>query len=185
MMTEIALNVLDVANNSVRAGATLITISVKADTQADAMIIIIEDNGCGMTKEQTEQVTDPFFTTRTTRSVGLGVPFFKYSAECTGGSFEITSSPGEGTRVCARYILSSIDRMPLGDMAGTMHTLITLNTELDFVYTYEVNGRHFVLDTREFREILEGVPLDAPEVSSYIEAYLQENTREVNDGVVL
>ena len=77
MMTEIALNVLDVANNSVRAGATLITICVQADTQADVMIIRIEDDGCGMTKEQTKQVTDPFFTTRTTRSVGLGVPFFK------------------------------------------------------------------------------------------------------------
>ena len=185
MMTEIALNVLDVANNSVRAGATLIHISVEADTRADRMTIVIEDNGCGMTKEQTEQVTDPFFTTRTTRSVGLGVPFFKYSAECTGGTFEIASHVGEGTRVCARYILSSIDRMPLGDMPGTVHTLITLNTELDFVYSYQVDGRRFVLDTREFRAILDGVPLDNPEVSAYIEDYLTENTREVSDGVIL
>lgn len=185
MMTEIALNVLDVAQNSVRAKATLIQIRVLADTAADQMEITIEDNGCGMTKEQIDQVSDPFFTTRTTRRVGLGVPFFKYSAECTGGSFEITSKVGEGTKVSARYVLSSIDRMPLGDMAATLHTLITFNTEIDFVYTYAVDGRQFVLDTREFKEILGGVALNTPEVSSYIEEYLVENTREVSAGAVL
>ncbi len=94
MMTEIALNVLDVAQNSVRAQANLISIRVLADTKKDLMDIVIEDNGCGMTKEQIAHVTDPFFTTRTTRRVGLGVPFFKYSAECTGGSFEIVSKVG-------------------------------------------------------------------------------------------
>lgn len=185
MMTEIALNVLDVAQNSVRARATLICVSVVVDTGADLMDITIEDNGCGMTKEQIDHVTDPFFTTRTTRKVGLGVPFFKYSAECTGGSFSIKSEVGEGTKVCARYVLSSIDRMPLGDMAGTMHTLITLNTEIDFVYKYSVDGREFILDTREFREILDGIAFDAPDVSVYINDFLSENTREVNQDVVL
>lgn len=185
MMTEIALNVLDVAQNSVKARASLVYISVLADTKKDCMDIVIEDNGCGMTREQLDHVTDPFFTTRTTRKVGLGVPFFKYSAECTGGMFEITSAVGEGTKVLARYVLSSIDRMPLGDMSGTMHTLITLNTEIDFVYTYAVDGRRFVLDTREFKEILGGVPLNVPEVASYIEEFLLENTREVNAGVSL
>lgn len=185
MMTEIALNVLDVVQNSVRAQASLISIRVSADTKKDLMDIVIEDNGCGMTKEQIDHVTDPFFTTRTTRRVGLGVPFFKYSAECTGGSFEIVSKVGDGTRVSARYVLSSIDRMPLGDMSGTMHTLITLNTNIDFVYTYAVDGRCFDLDTRQFREILGNVPLDTPEISSYIEEYLLENTREINGDVVL
>ena len=185
MMTEIALNVLDVAENSVRAGATLIKVTVKADTVADRMYIYIEDNGCGMTPEQIAQVEDPFFTTRKTRKVGLGVPFFKYAAQCTGGDFKITSTVGCGTTVEAIFVLSHIDRMPLGDMCATMHTLITFNTEIDFIYTYAIDERSFTLDTREFKEILEGVPLNSPEVSQYIEEYLAENTAEVDQGTVL
>ena len=91
MMTEISLNVLDVAENSTRAGASLVRITVAADTAADRLSITIADNGCGMTPEQVAQVTDPFFTSRTTRKVGLGVPFFKYAAEAAGGSFSIES----------------------------------------------------------------------------------------------
>ena len=162
MMTEIALNVLDVAQNSIRAKAALIRISVAADTDRDRMEIVIEDNGCGMTPEQVCQAQDPFFTTRSTRKVGLGVPFFKYSAQCTGGDFYMTSQVGKGTKVTAVYVLSSIDRMPLGDMPGIIHTLITFNPEIDFVYTYTVDGRGFTLDTRQVREILEGIPLDTP-----------------------
>ncbi len=185
MMTEIALNVLDVAQNSVRAKATLIRVSVAADTEKDRMKIVIEDNGCGMSPQQICQVEDPFFTTRSTRKVGLGVPFFKYSAQCTGGDFHIDSQAGKGTRVTAVYVLSSIDRMPLGDMPGIIHTLITFNPEIDFVYTYSVDGRGFVLDTRQVREILEGLPLDTPEVSAYIEDFLKENTRETDQDVRL
>ncbi len=185
MMTEIALNVLDVAENSVRAGASLIQIGVLVDTARDDMLIYIEDNGCGMTKEQVAQVEDPFFTTRKTRKVGLGIPFFKYAAQCTGGDFTITSQVGSGTRVEARFVLSHIDRMPLGDMCGTMHTLITFNTEIDFIYIYTIDERSFTLDTREFKDILEGVPLNSPEVSQYIEEYLMENTAEVDQGIVL
>ncbi len=185
MMTEIALNVLDVAQNSIRAKAALIRISVAADTDRDRMEIVIEDNGCGMTPEQVCQAQDPFFTTRSTRKVGLGVPFFKYSAQCTGGDFNMTSQVGKGTKVTAVYVLSSIDRMPLGDMPGIIHTLITFNPEIDFVYTYTVDGRGFTLDTRQVREILEGIPLDTPEVSAYIEDFLKENTREADRDVRL
>lgn len=185
MMTEIALNVLDVAQNSVRAGADLIVISVKADTKRDRMVILIEDNGCGMTPEQIKNVEDPFFTTRTTRKVGLGVPFYKYAALATGGDFEIRSEIGKGTAVRAEFVLSHVDRMPLGDMCATMHMLITFNTDIDFLYTYTVDEQTFTLDTREFKEILEGVPLDAPEVSSYIEEFLKENTQQVNQGILL
>ena len=80
-MPEISLNVLDVAENSTRAGASLVTITVDADFTSDRLSIVIDDNGCGMTPQQVEQVTDPFFTSRTTRKVGLGVPFFKLAAE--------------------------------------------------------------------------------------------------------
>ena len=182
MMTEISLNVLDITENSVKAGATLINITVNADTAKDSLTITIDDNGCGMTPEQLSKVTDPFFTTRTTRKVGLGVPFFKQSAEMTGGSFDIKSTPGVGTSICATYVLSSIDRMPLGDMVSTMHQLIVMHHQCDFLYTYTYNLKSFTLDTREFRETLGDVPFDVPEVSLFIRDFLKENTDEVNSG---
>lgn len=184
-MTEISLNVLDVANNSIRAGADLIEILVKVHRELDILKIVIADNGCGMTDEQLKKVEDPFFTTRTTRKIGLGVPFFKMAAESTGGSFHIVSTVGEGTVVTAKFKLSHIDRMPLGDMNSTIHTLITLNTQIDFVYCYKFDDKQFTLDTREFREILNDVPLNSPEVSSYIKAFLDENQRETDGGYLV
>ena len=185
MMTELSLNVIDVAQNSVKAGATLIEISVFADTAKDRLVIIIKDNGCGMTAEQVSRVTDPFYTTRTTRKVGLGVPFYKFAAESTGGSFSIHSEVGVGTTVTAEFVISHIDRMPLGDMTETMRSLITLNGNIDFLYRYKVDDREFTLDTREFREVLGGIPFDNPEVSEYIKEYLKENKEETDCGVVL
>lgn len=204
MMTEISLNVLDVAENSTRAGAKLVTITVDADFADDKLTIIIEDDGCGMTPEQVSQVTDPFFTSRTTRKVGLGVPFFKYAAESTGGSFKIESQTGIGTTVTAVFTLSHIDRMPLGDITSTIHMLIVYHPGTDFVYHYrytpanpsadcaenpprshraEHAQKAFTLDTREFRQVLGDLPFDTPEISSYIMEYLQENKLETDGGV--
>ena len=185
MMTEISLNVLDIANNSIRAEASLIEIIIQIQRDLDKLTITIADNGCGMTQEQISRVEDPFFTTRTTRKVGLGVPFFKMAAESTGGSFQIQSTPGAGTKVTAEFGLSHIDRMPLGDMNSTVHTLITLNTQIDFLYHYSFDDKDFTLDTREFREILNDVPLNSPEVSAYIKEYLQENQYEVDGGYLV
>lgn len=185
MMTEISLNVLDVAENSIRADAALVEITVSADKKSDTLTICIRDNGCGMTEDQVKSVIDPFFTTRTTRKVGLGVPFFKLAAESTGGSFVIESAVNEGTTVTAVFGLSHIDRMPLGDMTATMHTLITFHPQVDFVYQYSVDDQSFILDTREFREVLGGLPFNTPEVSTYIRDYLKENKEEVDQGIYL
>lgn len=185
MMTEISLNVLDVSENSTRAGAQLVSISVTADRVRDILTIVIADNGCGMTAEQAAHVTDPFFTTRTTRKVGLGIPFFKYAAESTGGSFHIESEPGKGTTVTAVFGLSHIDRMPLGDMNATIHNLIVYHPDTDFVYTYTYNDASFTLDTRQMREILGGIPLNSPEISDYIMEFLRENQQETDGGVQL
>ncbi len=185
MLPEISLNILDIAQNSIRAEASLIEISVLADREADTLTVVINDNGCGMTAEQIAQVEDPFFTTRSTRKIGLGVPFFRMAALITGGTFEITSEVQVGTKVKAVFVLSHIDRMPLGDINSTIHTLITYNTGIDFVYTYGYNGESFVLDTRQMREILGGVPLDTPEVSDYIKEYLDENKKETDGGVLI
>ena len=185
MMPEISLNILDVAENSTRAEATLVEISICADRKADTLTVVIGDNGCGMTPEQVSQVTDPFFTTRTTRKVGLGIPFYKYAAESTGGSFSIQSELGKGTRETAVFGLSHIDRMPLGDISSTIHTLILYHPETDFVYTYQVDGNGFTLDTRELKEILGDVPFTEPEVSQYILDFLTENKKEADQGAVI
>jgi anti-sigma regulatory factor (Ser/Thr protein kinase) len=185
MMTEISLNVLDIANNSIRANASLIEIKIQIKRDLDTLITIIADNGCGMTEEQVKQVEDPFFTTRTTRKVGLGVPFFKMAALSTGGSFQIESTPGIGTTVTAAFELSHIDRMPLGDMNSTMLTLITLNPQIDFLYSYEFDDKEFTLDTREFRKILGDIPLNSPEVAAYIKEYIAENQHETDGGCLI
>ena len=160
------------------------TITVDADFSGDRLTVVIDDNGCGMTPKQVEQVTDPFFTSRTTRKVGLGVPFFKLAAESTGGSFAITSEPGVGTTVTAVFVLSHIDRMPLGDINTTIHTLVVYHPETDFVYRYQYNGHSFTLDTREFRQVLGDIPFDTPDISAYIMDYLHENKLETDGGAV-
>ena len=162
----------------------MVTISVEADFSSDRLTVVIDDNGSGMTPEQVEQVTDPFFTSRSTRKVGLGVPFFKFAAESTGGSFTITSEPGVGTTVTAVFVLSHIDRMPLGDITSTIHTLVVYHPDTEFLYRYRYNDRSFVLDTREFREVLDGVPFDTPEISEYIKDYLTENKLETDKGAI-
>lgn len=107
------MNVLDVAQNSVAAGAKLVQITLEADEARDALLLAIEDDGRGMTSAAAQRAADPFYTTRTTRKVGLGLPFLKMAAEMTGGGLSITSQPGRGTRVCARC-LHHIDRSPFG-----------------------------------------------------------------------
>jgi len=184
-MTELSLNILDIAENSVKAGAPLTEITVTANTSQNLLEIIIRDNGCGMTEEQVKRVIDPFYTTRTTRKVGLGVPFFKESAESAGGSFFIDSKVGVGTTVKASYELDNIDRMPMGDLTATIHTLVTMHCDLDFLFTYRVNENEFVLDTRELREILGDISFKEYEVSNYIKDYLKENITSVTGEIII
>ena len=160
-------------------------ILVTVDLEGNRLEIQIKDDGKGMTEEQMAKVTDPFFTTRTTRKVGLGIPFFKLAAEATGGSFQIESRVGEGTDVTTVFQLDHIDRMPLGDINSTIHTLIVYNPQTDFLYRYTYGQESFDLDTRQMKEILGGVPLDAPEVSAYIKEYLDENKLETDGGAIV
>ena len=173
-MRELSLNILDIAQNSISAGASLIEIKLAEDKTAGDLLIGIYDNGKGMSEEQLASITDPFFTTRTTRKVGMGIPLFKMAAEQTGGSFEISSKQGEGTSVTTHFKTGSIDFTPLGDIRSTVITLITMNTDRDFRFCYSIDGKEFVLDTRELREILGDVPLDNPEVVVWMNEYFQE-----------
>lgn len=174
-MRELSLNVLDIVQNSITAKANLIEIELIEDRNNDILKINIFDNGKGMTDEQIKSVTDPFYTTRTTRKIGLGIPLFKMAAEMSGGSFKIESIVGVGTKIFTSFIHSSIDRMPVGNINETVSMLIQMNPDIDFVYTHTFNEKSYSLDTRELREQLEDVPLDTPDVIEWINDYLKEN----------
>lgn len=179
-MRELSLNVLDIAQNSISAKATLITITVDESVANNRLLISVEDNGCGMSDEQLNRVRDPFYTTRTTRKVGMGIPLFRMAAEMTGGSLDIRSTLSVGTTVTAIFALDHIDRPPLGDIVDTMVTLIRLNEKIDFVYRHKVNDTVFEADTRAFREILGDVPLSEPDIICWISEYLTENITSLN-----
>lgn len=175
-MRELSLNILDIAQNSITANASLITIEVLENTLEQTLLIGIYDNGKGMSEEQVKSIIDPFFTTRTTRKVGMGIPLFKMAAEQTGGNLEIESELGVGTQIRAIFKTNSVDFTPLGDVASTIQMLITMNTDRDFVYKHKVNEKEFVCDTRELKAILGDVPLDTYEVSQWILEFIKENT---------
>lgn len=178
-MTEISLNILDITENSVKAGATLTQIEL-TETEETLTVKIIDD-GCGMTAQTVKRVTDPFYTTRTTRSVGLGIPLFKLAAEQTGGSFSIESAVDDGktenhgTTVTAVFYKNHIDCTPLGDVIATVTTLIQGHPETDFLFTHKKGETKVTLDTRELREVLGAeVLLSEYEVIKWIEEFLKE-----------
>ncbi len=173
-MKELSLHILDIVQNSVKANASLIQISIEEDTTADTLRITVADNGCGMDKDLLQRVRDPFTTTRTTRKVGMGIPLLEAAATGCGGNLDIQSQLGVGTTLYAVFGLSHIDRAPVGDMPGTMSVLVSGSPQIDFVYTHTVDGASFTFDTREIRTALDGVPLDTPEVVSWIQAYVYE-----------
>lgn len=178
-MKELSLHILDIVQNSVAAGAKFITLDLIEDVNTDLLEFSIKDDGCGMTEETLKKVTDPFTTGRTTRRVGLGIPLLKAAAELTGGELELTSEPGVGTTVTARFVYDSIDRQPLGNMAETMLGLITSYENIDFVYYHRVNEKEFTIDTREIKGILGEVSLNEPEVVLWLSGFLNENETEL------
>lgn len=181
-MRSLALHILDIAENSVRAGASLVEIEVAV---SDGFLIIsIKDDGCGMDGEFLKKVIDPFTTTRTTREVGLGIPLFKQAAETSGGKFSILSEPGKGTEVYASFALGHIDRMPLGNLADILVALVPGESEILFTYRIENNGA-FVFDTREIKKMLGGVPADSPEILVFLKGYLEENINAINGGLTI
>lgn len=181
-MRELSLNILDIAQNSIVAGATLTEIVVDENTKDNTLLIGIYDNGCGMTEEQVRSVIDPFFTTRTTRKVGMGIPLFKMAAEQTGGSFKIESEKGVGTKIEALFKTDSIDFTPLGDIASTIVTIVSMNNDKEFLYKRVFNDKEFIFSTAEIKKILDGVPLSEPSVMSWIEQYLNEQHNELLKG---
>lgn len=174
-MKEISLNILDIAENSVKAKAALTEIYV--NEIGDELTLTIKDDGCGMDEETVKSVTDPFYTTRKTRKVGLGIPLLKLACEQTGGSLSITSTTdatGHGTTVKAVFLKNHIDFTPLGDVTSSIVTLIQGHPDTDFLFRHRTERGEVELDTRELRAVLEDVPLDTYEVICWIRDNLKE-----------
>jgi len=148
---DISLHILDIVENSIRARASKINIKIVEDTRRDLLTVEIKDDGKGIDKKTMKKVLDPFFTTKTTRKVGLGLALLKQSARESGGDVEIESKVDTGTRVKAVFNYSHIDRKPLGDIAATLVTLIAGNPEVDFIYEHTNDESKYRMDTREIR----------------------------------
>ncbi len=180
-MRDISLHLLDIAQNSIRAKSSLIRIDMTVDKAKDELVIVIEDNGCGMSKEILKRVKSPFTTSRTTRKVGLGIPLFTASCENTGGRLDIESQIGKGTRLTAHLGFSHIDRPPLGDIAETVAALTLLNPDIDFVFNAR-KDEAFEFDTRQIKDTLGQVSITEPQVMVFIREYLQEGIKLVFGG---
>ena len=178
-MRELSQHVLDVIENSIAAGASLVQVAIDEDASADRLTIAIDDDGRGMDAETLQRVGDPFFTTRTTRHVGLGIPLFRAAAQRCEGDLTVSSQVGVGTRVRAEFRLSHIDRAPLGDMRATLLTALMAQRSYDLHYVHRVDGRVFEFDTREIRQILGDVPLTHPQVREWLGDFLQEGFAEL------
>lgn len=181
-MKDIALHILDIAQNSIAAGANLIEISVDEAIEQNMIGITIKDNGKGMTAEMLQQVTDPYVTSRKTRKVGMGLPLLKHSAEQCGGTLKIFSEPGQGAEVQAFFSASHIDLPPWGDMAGVIILLVTANPHLDFLYFHRSKKDEYTFDTREIKAALEGVPIEEPQVRKFLKDMIEENLNEIEAG---
>ena len=181
MLEDLSAHVLDIAENSVMAEGTEVRVEVLEEKAADRLSFSVEDNGRGMSKEFISKVTDPFTTTRTTRRVGMGLPFLKQSAELCGGGLEIVSEPGKGTKTTASFILSSIDRPPLGDIPASLMALIMGSPEIRWIYRHRTDNGEFVLDTDEIIDALDGERemLRSPEVGLWLKEHIKENLDEI------
>ena len=184
-MREIALHILDIAENSVSAGAHVIEIAVEEDLPNDRLKIFIKDDGLGMDEELLALVTNPFVTSRTTRKVGLGLPLFKAAAEACCGGLRIDSTAGHGTTVNVEFQRSHIDRMPLGDLAGTWRILLVGFPDIHWLFRYrakvqpEADATEFTFDSEPIRQELGDVPITEPVVLAFIRQMLQEGVKEV------
>lgn len=179
-MRELALHLLDIAENSVSAKADTIRIRVEENHITDRLRMSVEDNGMGMSAEMVARVTDPFVTSRTTRKVGLGIPLLKAAAEGCEGGLTIQSQPGQGTCVAVEFQLSHIDRMPLGSLAATILILVVGSPEVHWIFTYIVDEQTFEFDDQPVKETLAGIPLSDPEILKYLREVLETGIAELN-----
>ena len=183
-MTDLSLHLLDIIQNSLTAGAVHIDVSVKAEKKKNRLTLQVKDDGRGMTEETVRRVSDPFYTTRTTRKAGLGIPLFKASSEMAGGEFSVESKPGEGTSVTASYEISHIDRKPLGSVADTITMCIMGHPEIEFHLILENDEESWVFRTEDVRTQIGEVPLNDPVIIAYLRKMIEEQSRNLFGGIL-
>lgn len=178
-MRELSLHILDIAQNSIEAGANNIEITVNEDEPSDLLTICIADDGRGIPPEILMSITDPFVTSRKTRRVGLGIPLFQEAARNAGGDLEIRSVVGQGTRIKADFKISHIDRAPLGDMAETIALLVVCNPHVNFKYLHNRGKAKFMCSTNSLAEILGDIPIGSPSAVPAIRNIIQKGLEQV------
>ncbi len=179
MMKDFAMHIMDIAQNSVSAGATEIELRIEESVANDRLMMIIRDNGKGIPADMIGNVTDPFVTSRTTRKVGLGLPLLKQHADSTGGGLTIESGSGKGTKVTATFGLSHFDRQPFGDIAGTVVLLAAANPEIRFIYEHITPMGTYRFDTAEVNKMLEGMSISEAPVVRFLKEMISENLKEI------
>ncbi|MFQ6083232.1 MAG: ATP-binding protein [Candidatus Aminicenantia bacterium] len=177
MMEDLSLHILDIVENSIRAGAKNIEIKIVEDEKKDFLVIEIKDDGQGMNKEMLNKVLDPFITTKSGRQIGLGLPFLAQAAKLANGDFFIDSKPGKGTVVRASFQHSNIDRQPLGDIKATLATLIISNPNVDFVFRYRKNKSDYFLNTKELKAKANYNPRDYKQIINYLDNSLKRKNK--------
>lgn len=178
-MIELSMHILDIVENSTRAGATIVTIRILEDMKLDMLSIEITDNGEGMDSDSLKKALDPFYTSKEVRHVGLGLPMLYQATQSSEGKFSLESKRGEGTRVLAEFKQSHIDRQPMGDMGGTIMTLVAGNPDVDFTFMYLTNDSAYTFNTKEIRKEIENVPLNNPEILQFIRENITEGLKEI------
>ncbi len=181
-MKELSLHILDIAQNSIKAEASQIDIIIKEYKKSNSLSICIKDNGCGIEDEMIEAVQNPFVTSRTTRKVGLGISLFKMAAEQANGSLSISSKVGVGTVLTAAFQLDHIDRVPLGDFAGTISMMVLTNPDIDFSIDYITDLSQFELSTQEVKSVIGEVPITDLNVIQWIEDAIISGINEIGGG---
>lgn len=180
-MRELALHILDIAENSISASASRVEIVVNQDSLDDELWISVKDNGRGMDEELLARVMDPFVTSRTTRKVGLGIPLLKQAAEACNGGLTLESQPGIGTELTVKFQNSHIDRMPLGNLADTFLSLLLGTPEVNWVLHYQVDDQVFDFDDTEVKQVLDGMPLTDYRVIEYLTNTIQDGITGINE----
>ncbi len=179
-MQDLSLYLLDLVQNSLRAGCTQVTVSLA--WKGDLLTLAIRDDGCGMDREQCEKAFSPFYTTRAGQG-GFGLPLFRMACEQTGGTASLISCVGEGTTVIGMFCINHVDCPPLGNLGDTMAALIAGNENVRFCLTASRESRRFSMDTAQILESLQGVPLSTPEVVIFLAKYIEEQTQIIRGGV--
>lgn len=183
-MKELSSHFLDIIENSLNAFASTVKLSISAHTEKDLLEVVIEDDGTGIDTETLQKVSDPFYTTRKTRKIGLGIPLFRQACLASGGTFEIHSQPGEGTKIRACFRISHVDRLPLGSLGETVIAVVCNVHFKRLIITLSNNIEQFVLDTDHIKNIIEPVDIKNTEVLYWLKQYIDDNVNKIFGGVL-